>query len=150
MCFIDNKKIKKFQGVLVDCQLELGEILRVKSLTQVMGQIFDLVHGSSFGMPKIWVVINLLSSNNMSGFQYSSFSKLDLTLINFSTPLSDYFLVSYQRIFLTLCSFFLPFQTCFIFLHFLSNSSFLREKCLMISHLTEKSITISHMLRRCL
>ena len=33
MCFIDNNKIKKFQGVLVDCQLELGEILRVKSLT---------------------------------------------------------------------------------------------------------------------
>ena len=39
---------KKIQSVLVDCQLGIGETLRVKPLTWG--------HGPNFGSPGIWVV----------------------------------------------------------------------------------------------
>ena len=41
-------KKKKFQSVLVDCQLGIGETLGVKPLTWG--------HGPNFGSPGIWVV----------------------------------------------------------------------------------------------
>ena len=43
-----EKKIKKIQSVLVDCQRGIGGTLRVKPLTWG--------HGSNFGSPEIWVV----------------------------------------------------------------------------------------------